>query len=142
MIEVARVVSVNRNRAIVQIMNEESCGTGCASCKGCSVVSPTHVEAENTIGAKVGQIVRIERNSNAYLKSLILVFVLPVVLLFIGVGFGYRISALTGFSIYKDWFGVVSGIAFWGISFLIVRLIDKRVKLASRVEFKIVGYRK
>jgi sigma-E factor negative regulatory protein RseC len=138
MIEIAKVVSVNKNIAKVHIMSEGSCGTGCASCKGCSVVTPTHVDVENKIGAKAGQVVKIERNSNAYLKSMVLVFILPVVMMFIGVGFGYGLSDLLDFNLSKDFFGITIGITFLVLSFLIIRFLDKKFKFAKSAEFKII----
>lgn len=139
MIEIAKVVSVNKNIAKVFIMNEASCGTGCASCKGCSVVTPTHVEVENKIGAKIGQKVKIERNSSAYLKSMGIVFVLPVIMMFIGVGLGYWLLDILALNVSKDFFGVTFGILFLIISFLLIRILDKKFKFASKAEFKIIN---
>lgn len=138
MIEIAKVVSVNNNIAKVHIMTEGSCGTGCASCKGCSVVSPTHVEVDNKIGAKVGQEVKIERNSSAYLKSMGIVFILPVIMMFIGIGLGYGLSDILTVNIPKDFWGITFGILFLIVSFLVIRILDRKFKFASKAEFKIV----
>jgi sigma-E factor negative regulatory protein RseC len=139
MIEIAKVVSVKNNIAKVQIMNEASCGSGCASCKGCSVVSPEHVEVECENGTNVGQVVKIERSSSAYLKSMGLVFILPLVMLFVGAGLGYGLSNVLEYPISKDLLSIVLGITFWLISYSLLGLVDKKSKLSNSVKYRIIG---
>lgn len=138
MIEIAKVVSVNKNIAKVQIMNESNCGTGCASCKGCSVVSPTHVEVECKNETNIGQVVKIERSSSAYMQSMVLVFILPLIMLFIGAGLGYWLSNMLAYPMPKDLLAIILGITFWLVSYLLLGLVDKKSKLSNSVKYRIV----
>jgi sigma-E factor negative regulatory protein RseC len=138
MAEVAKVISVNSNMAKVQIMGPEGCGSGCGSCKGCSAAASTLVEVKNIVDAKVGQEVKIERNVNLYIKSAALVFGLPMIMLFIGMMIGSGMTDILNTNMSKDLLGAIIGIGFWIVSYLIIRLVDKKYKLSSKINYTIV----
>lgn len=138
MTEVAKVISVNSNVAKIQIIGPNGCGSGCGGCTGCSGAASTVVEVKNIVDAKVGQEVKIERNVNLYIKSVALLFGLPMIMLFIGMILGSEMTDLFKINMSKDLLGAIIGIAFWIVSYLIIKLIDKKYKLSSKINYSIV----
>jgi sigma-E factor negative regulatory protein RseC len=139
MVEYAMVVSVDKDKTRVQITDRDGCSlSSCGSCKGCSAASATVIEAVNKVGAKIGQHVKIERSSSAYVKSIGLLFGFPMVMLIIGVVLGYDLTDKLALNMSKDALGVLLGIVFWFASYLIIRFIDKKFKLSSKAEYLIL----
>jgi sigma-E factor negative regulatory protein RseC len=135
--ELGMVVTTYNNNARVQIMAAAGCGSTCGDCKGCSAASSTLVEAENKIGAKTGQQVTIERDSKAYIKSALLVFGFPIVMLFIGMIIGTSAVNMINTNISETLFGGVTGLIFWIVSYLVIKIIDKKLNLSNRIRYVI-----
>ncbi len=69
------VTEVSQGFAYVSF-NTSSCRGGCSSCSGCKAA----VRAENSIGAKCGDKVSVERNSVAVVLAAFAIFIMPVIL--------------------------------------------------------------
>ena len=77
------------DKAEVEVLRGTACGDDCESCGVCHYASKIRVEAQNDIGAQVGDRVEIEALTSRVLGAAVLVYVVPFVLFFIG----YAISA-------------------------------------------------
>ena len=92
------VLSVHGKIAKVKITPKGPCPDSHAGCpvKALAEGREFITEAENTINAQPGQKVIIEIESPQFYKGLALVFILPLVLLFIGYLIGIYIARLIG----------------------------------------------
>jgi sigma-E factor negative regulatory protein RseC len=136
MLDTAKVVSVKDNNARVVVMEAGSCGGGgCSGCKGCGT---SVIDAINTIGAKIGQDVKIEFKSGMYLKSAALVYGLPLVMFLIGVISGISICENIGINISNELFGAAFGTVLWVVSYFVIRFIDRKFNMSGRAGYEIV----
>jgi sigma-E factor negative regulatory protein RseC len=139
MSELGMIVSTYNNIARVQIAGASGCGSTCGSCNGCAAASSTLVEAENKIGAKAGQQVTIDRDRSAYIKSALLVFGFPILMLFIGVIIGSVAAGILNTNLSETLLGGLVGIIFWIVSYMIIKLIDKKFNLSNRIKYVVIS---
>ncbi len=118
--ENGKVIEVLANEVKVEVMPSAIC-SHCGSADTCgSLGSKTKVVlAKNLIGAKVGDIVKLELKEKARATSILLVFGLPISLLLVGIIIGEVISG--------DKLAAILGGAGLVIAFIIVKMIDRLV---------------
>ncbi|MBM7624180.1 SoxR reducing system RseC family protein [Sporohalobacter salinus] len=114
--EYAKVIEVNDNLATVRIQRHGSCD----KCGKCGESNDIEVEAKNSIGAKEGDLVTIELRDSNVLGAALVVYLLPLINLFIGYFIGQWFSGNYGFG-NSDLIGALSGISFLIISLFFAR---------------------
>ncbi|MBA7617492.1 hypothetical protein ES703_24807 [subsurface metagenome] len=117
--EEGRVIKVEGNLTQVEVERKSAC----RACGLCSLVGKNTMmaEVENTIGAKVGERVRIEIPSSVILKGALLFYILPLVALILGMILGIKITNLqTG--------GLILGFSFFILSFVFSWLYNKKTR--------------
>ncbi|MBP7072261.1 MAG: SoxR reducing system RseC family protein [Clostridia bacterium] len=135
MIEKARVISVNGQKAKVQIKRTGACGESCAGCKGGCAQINTYVEAVNTVRAVSGQEVEIEMSTKVFMNAIILNYVLPLIMLILGIFAGSAMVDGWNLSISGDLLGILLGFGLMAISYTLVYFIDKHYKKNGKVRF-------
>jgi sigma-E factor negative regulatory protein RseC len=95
----------------------------CKNCGACPGSDSVVVSAKNKIGAKPGQRVLIEIKETNVLSSAFIVFILPLIALFIGVILGGVIGKYMGLNVFM--FQVIGGIITFALSIIIVKVFDK-----------------
>ena len=71
------------NKAEIFLVRESACSGDCHKCSGCGAAKETMIAvAENPIGAKVGEFVKVSTDTKQILGMAMLVYVLPLVLFF------------------------------------------------------------
>ena len=119
MTETAVVKSVDKNFAIVEIKRSTACGESCANCSvGCNK-SKTTVVAKNIINAVPGDRVKIYTNTSLVLKSAFIVYILPLVLFFIG-------YAVTKYFNGTEVQGIIVGVIMFVATFVKLHFWDKK----------------
>lgn len=117
--EEGRIIKVEGDLAQVEVERKSAC-RACGLCslrRGNTMIA----EAENTIGAKVGERVRIEIPSSLILKGAFLFYTLPLVALILGMVLGIKITNLqTG--------GLILGFFFFVLSFILIWLYNKKTR--------------
>ena len=116
--------------AVVIHIRQSACSGECHKCSGCGAAQGTMaLTAQNPIGARPGDMVIIESHSGPVLKAAAVLYMLPLVLFFIGylVGMNWQIGALCGCLAF------ILGI---GISVLYDRLVVKK----KQSVYTITGY--
>ena len=74
-----------------------ACSGDCHKCSGCGAAKEVMcLEAENPIGARAGDLVRIQSESAPVLKAALVLYVLPLVLFFLGYGLGAWLNISPG----------------------------------------------
>ena len=94
-------------------------GSACAHCGACLTVGDSEMEISlpNTLGAKEGDRVMVDLSPKRVVQASLLAYAVPLVLLIAGVLIGSKIA---------DWAGLVLGVAACGISYLILRVVEKK----------------
>lgn len=126
--EVGTVIKTQDTYAQVQMARSSAC----AHCGICTmgVNNTMVVEAENLVGAKIGDRVKVAIESSAILKATSIVYLLPLIGLLIGYFVLEKISGQTA--------GVIGGIIGVIIILCLIPLYDKRLKKHNRFAVKII----
>ena len=129
--QLVRVRKVHEDgTATVFHVRESACSGDCHKCSGCGAAKEAIVlEARNAIGAKVGDMVKIEAESGPVLKAAAVMYMLPMILFFVG----YAIGAVWGMG------ALVGGLFFAGSIALAVvydrKVIKKRETIYTITKF-------
>ncbi len=87
-------------RAQVIVFRESACSGDCHKCAGCGAQKEAVTfTAENPIGAKPGELVKVQSESGPVLAAAAVLYMMPVVLFFAGYVLGqwlWRLGALVG----------------------------------------------
>jgi len=121
--------------AVVEVRRVTACGGKCSSCEGCK---PTgiQVEVENTLNAKPGQMVKLRMASKKIVGATLLVYFVPMVMLFIGALLGGEIAETAGYTQAIDLFRLAFGLMFMGIFYIVLKRFDKKIKENKYFKFK------
>lgn len=120
------VIEVNNGVAKIKVGRHSDC-KNCGACQGSDSII---ISANNKIGAKPGQRVSFEVKEANFLGATFIVFILPLIALFIGVMLGEVIGKSMGLSI--TIFQVIGGIIALVLSIIIIRKVDKNAKLSKK----------
>lgn len=119
MTQIGKVTAVSGCMATVEVRRASACGENCAQCRGGCSPTKHRAAVKNTAGADVGDMVQIETPDGVVLKSALLVYFLPIVILFICYGIVQVLFEHTAVSILAGLFGLCAG-------FLILRTVDRK----------------
>ena len=86
------------------------------------------MEVDNTIGAKVGDHVMVSMEHMNILKATLMVYVIPMILLIAGIGCMYYGLEAAGYAGNSEVIAAVFGVALMGISYIFLKLNDKKFK--------------
>ncbi len=113
------VTSINNNLVTVQMEK----GDQCKECNICETIGGGFrcIEALNTLNAKAGDRVRVEIEPKTMLTSSFLVFILPLIFLVVG----YFIGSSLGAESASEGYGILGGLLFLALSFVVVKYLDK-----------------
>jgi len=120
--ENGRVIAVENNLALIEIQRKSGCNA-CAVNKGCGAGVLSNVmgnkryrlTAHNSVNANVGDEVVVGIEENMLVKSSFAVYIVPLLLLFVGAWCGksiaahYAVQASEGFSVLFGMLGLVIG---------------------------------
>ena len=74
----------NGNAEVVHV-RESACSGDCHKCSGCGAAKEAVIfTARNLIGARPGELVRVESSTAPVLKAAVVLYVLPLILFFLG----------------------------------------------------------
>lgn len=123
---------IDANHAEISVPRKSACGHDCEECAGCGVTgTAVHAKALNPIGARPGQKVVVQSDTNKMLRIIALVYLTPV-LLFLA---GYFVTlALTPSAAIQY---CVAGIGF-AAGILLAVTYDRRLRRQGGLSFQIV----
>lgn len=125
--QVGYVRKIIDDKAEVEVKRISSCGGGCSSCGGSCNVPSIIVVMNNLIDAEVGDYVEIKAKSKNIIKYALIVYMIPFVMLILGITLGMSLFQSMNISNYETC-GFIIGLIFLIISFIIVRRIDKSIE--------------
>ena len=123
---------IDSKYAVISVPRKSACGHDCEECAGCGVSgAAVRARAVNTVGAKVGQKVVVQSDTNKMLRIVALVYLIPVVLFLAG----YLLPTLIGLSVAMQYTLAILGFAA-GIAAAVA--YDRRLRARGGLSFTIV----
>ena len=117
--------------ALVFRIRESACSGDCHKCSGCGAAKETVTfTAKNPIGARRGELVKVESETAPVLKAAVVLYVVPLVLFFSGYYLGFRLG---GFGALVGGLGFVLGI-------LLVLVYDRKVARKANIDYTITAF--
>ena len=117
--------------ATVIHIRESACSGDCHKCSGCGAAKEAILlEARNPIGAKPGDLVRVEAATGPVLKAALVMYMLPMVLFFVGYAIG---AAAFGQ-------GALVGCLAFVLSIGLAVAYDRKVLKKQNTEYTITGF--
>lgn len=125
MIQIGRILSVNKGMAYMEVTRKGACGTGCASCSSSACESKSEfISVPNDLNAQAGDKVELYVNDHYVLNSIYKVYGIPLVaflaLIFIG---QFLIPATVA---NRDLYIFVLGALSFIISYMVLKKVDKQ----------------
>lgn len=127
------VIEVIDNIANIKVGRHSDC-SNCGACPGSDSVI---ISANNKIGAKVGDKVAFEMKEVNVLKAAFIVFVLPLIIAFIGVILGRAIAKYMGYNINVS--QIIGGITAFLLSMIFVKLFDRAATTSEKSKPEIIS---
>ena len=130
--QTVRIVSIPEpGIAEVFLERESACSGDCHKCSGCGAIRETlFVRAENRIGADVGDHVVVETATHTVMKAVLLVYLVPVVLFFVGYVLGAVLSFLPG----------LTGALGFALGIIPAVFLNRRMEQKKESTFRITGF--
>lgn len=117
--------------ATVIHVRESACSGDCHKCSGCGAAKEAVVfTADNPLGARTGDLVRVESASAPVLKAAAVLYVLPLVLFFLGYALGSLIGNV----------GALGGCLSFAAGVGIVVIYDRRVMQRAETRYTITAF--
>lgn len=117
--------------AEVYLVRQSACSGDCHKCSGCGTATEAMVfKATNSIGAGPGDMVKIESATGPVLKAAMVMYMVPMILFFVGYAIGDALWSLGG---------LVGGV-FFAASIGLTVLYDRKVLKKKNIEYAITGF--
>ena len=130
-----QIVRVHRlhpdGRADIILVRESACSGDCHKCSGCGAAKETLIfTAKNAINASRGDLVKVESATGPLMKAATVLYVLPLVLFFLG----YYLGTLPGN------FGALGGCLGFVLGIVLVVIYDRKVVKKTNLGYTITAY--
>ena len=112
-------------------LRQSACSGDCHQCSGCGAVKqPLYLTAQNPIGARVGDRVRLESRSAPVLLGAAVLYILPLILFLVG----YLLGKLT-------WgVGIWTGLGGFALAVVAAVAYDRLILKKKETVYTITGY--
>ena len=130
--QIVRVKSIAADgRATVLHVRQSACSGDCHKCSGCGAAQETMtLEADNPIGAAVGDFVTVRADTGPVLKGAAVLYMLPLVLFFLGYALGVMAWNRGG----------LAGCLAFVLGILLAVVYDRRVAAKHQTIYTITGF--
>ncbi len=128
MAEYGEVIKIIDNKVRLKMQRNEACGS-CHACDLGSGGKMVEITALNKCNAEIGDTVELFIKKEKFLSAVAIMYVIPLIALFIGIGLGYLINHFGAFN--SELIPVLSGFLLTIITFLGIKKLDKK-KLESK----------
>lgn len=121
------VVDVTGDIAKVSIMAKGACEK-CSASAVCHPGEQEYMEALNPLGAKKGQRVKVVLAPQVYLKASIILYGIPMTVFVAAAILGKNLGLRYGTEASSDLWAFIAGMACMAVSFLFIRMYNKKVE--------------
>lgn len=118
--------------AEVVVTRGTACGSNCGNCESCIFQSELKTLAKNRIGARPGQRVVIESKSSKIYKAAMLVYILPIILVFVGYALASAAGGSEGVCVAASFLGLLLGAA--------LLVLSQRRRNKEQITFDIIEF--
>ncbi len=128
--EVGTIVELKSKSVAAVLCKKSSLCEHCASAGLCHMGEDSRsmlVEAHNTVGAEVGDRVRLVTSTRSFLQSSFILYIVPLVALIIGAIIGEMIGQYAEIGIDSNLLAAFIGTAFLAGSFLVIRVGSRAI---------------
>jgi sigma-E factor negative regulatory protein RseC len=132
MTQIATIEKIlDANHAEISVARQSACGHNCADCAGCGVTNQAvYARAENPIHAQPGQQVVVESSTKNMLGIVLLVYMVPFALFFLGY---FTVSYLATVSL-----GYSAAVIGFAVGLVPARMYDRKLRRQGGLHFTIV----
>ena len=117
--------------ATVLLVRESACSGDCHKCSGCGAAKETMIfTAKNAIGAGRGDLVKVESATGPVMKAATVLYVVPLVLFFLGYYLGDLLDGL----------GTLVSCLSFVLGIVLVVVYDRKVVKKSNLGYTITAY--
>ncbi len=130
--QIVRIKRTHSNgTADVICIRESACSGDCHKCSGCGAAKEAVIlTADNPIGAKTGDFVKVVSDTAPVLKAAVVLYVIPLILFFLG----YYLGTLPGS------YGALGGCLGFVLGIAIVVLYDRMVVKKADLGYTITAF--
>ena len=132
--QIGEVVEIQGKKALVRIQRTSACRENCAQCEGGCKPTSSIVDATNGIYAKVGDTVKIQMNSLAFMSLAFIGYILPII---ICIATYFTVNAITDNIVIAD-ISAIGALIFVLVLFYIVDKLPKKSTVFSTRIIKIL----
>lgn len=135
MIQIGRVLSVNKGMAYMEVTRKGACGSGCATCTSTACESKSEfISVSNDLNAEAGDTVELYVNDHFVLQSIYKVYGIPLAafLALVFIGQFLLPKSLANRDLYIFGLGALSFV----LSFIVLKKADK--KNGNRGQLKMI----
>ncbi|CAC9930375.1 positive regulator of sigma(E), RseC/MucC [Aedoeadaptatus coxii] len=135
MIQIGRILSVNKGMAYMEVTRKGACGSGCATCTSTACESKSEfISVSNDLNAEAGDTVELYVNDHFVLQSIYKVYGIPLAafLALIFIGQLLLPKSLANRDLYIFGLGALSFV----LSFIVLKKVDK--KNGNRAQLKMI----
>lgn len=123
---------IDADHAEISVPRKSACGHDCEECAGCGVTgAAVHARALNPIGARPGQKVVVQSDTNKMLRIVTLVYLTPVLLFLAGYFITMAVTSSAAIQYLAAGTGFAAGI-------LLAVFYDRRLRQRGGLSFQIV----
>jgi sigma-E factor negative regulatory protein RseC len=135
--EFGQVVAINGDMAQVKFVRSSACGK-CHACGMTHDQKEIIISVENTKNAEVDEMVNIQIDSKKALYSSFVVYVVPLIMLILGVWLG-TILGKNGFIMKDaDMMGALTGLVFTALAFFGIKALEPFFKKKVKSTYKMI----
>ena len=117
--------------AVVIHVRESACSGDCHKCSGCGAAKEAVLfDAANPIGAKRGDLVKVESATGPVLKAAVVLYVIPLILFFLGYYLGDRYLTM----------GTLVGCLGFVLGIALVVIYDRKVVNKQNIGYTITAF--
>lgn len=128
--QIGEVVELRGKKALVRIQRTSSCGENCSQCEGGCKPTSSVIEATNGIYAKVGDTVKIQMNSLAFMSLAFIGYIMPILICILTY---FAAMAFTDNTVIADTSAIISLIAVLIIFYIIDKIPKKSTVFSTRI---------
>ncbi len=126
MAEIGVVLKETSDYVTVKLERKEACAK-CRACTAGMTSKDMIIEAENHCSAKSGDYVKISLEQSNFLQAVFIMYTIPLMFLFIGLGIGYGISHVLQLG-NNELIAIVCGFALLAVAYFLIRANEERWK--------------
>ncbi|MPN04943.1 positive regulator of sigma(E), RseC/MucC [Acetoanaerobium noterae] len=119
------IVALKNGKATLQVPRSTACGDKCGSCSSHCNQGMIEIDVRNDLHAHVGDRVEVESTTQLILGAAFLVYVVPLIMMFLGIILTNVVASRIGISP-NELVAVIVGLFFLALTFVGIKICDRK----------------